>query len=546
MTTLVVPPLDDDPWPTLGPAVCDFIETNLIFGPGDLRGKQAVIDDETRGLIYRAYEVYPRGHEQEGRRRFKRVAFSLRKGTAKTEKAAWLAACEVHPDAPVRCDGFRRSGRSWVPVGRPVSDPYIPMVAYTEEQTEDLAYGALYVILSEGPLADDFDIGLEQIRVLGPTGKARGEVKALAAAPNGRDGARTTFQHFDETHRMTLRRLRDAHQTMLANIPKRFLADAWSLETTTAPEPGTKSVAEATMDYADLVDGGSVADPRLFFFHRQASDDHDLTTEAGARAAVIEASGPAAAWSDIDGIMSLWSDPQTDRAYWERVWTNRKVQAETQAFDPLRWAELSLLVEGKPPPRPANGELVVAGFDGARFEDSTALIGTDVVTGDQWVQGIWEKQPTDSDDWEVDATEVDLAVEDLFENWQVWRLYADPPFWETNVDAWAGRWPKRVVRWWTNRQKPMAYALRGYRDAQRAGEVHHDGDPRLARHIANARKHVLAIRDDQGRPLYTIRKDRPDSPNKIDASMAGCLSWEARGDAIAAGAKKRRGGFHSY
>jgi hypothetical protein len=40
--------------------------------------------------------------------------------------------------------------------------------------------------------------------------------------------------------------------------------------------------------------------------------------------------------------------------------------------------------------------------------------------------------------------------------------------------------------------------------------------------------------------MWTICKDRRGSPNKMDAAMAGGLSWEARGDAIAAGALKAR------
>jgi hypothetical protein len=90
-----------------------------VFGPGDLRGEPAVLDAEKRGLIYRMYEVYPKGHEQAGRRRFKRCAISLRKGTAKTELAAWLAAVELHPDGPVRCDGFDAQGE---PVGVPIGN----------------------------------------------------------------------------------------------------------------------------------------------------------------------------------------------------------------------------------------------------------------------------------------------------------------------------------------------------------------------------------------------------------------------------------------
>lgn len=92
MTTLVVPALEEDPWPTLGPQVCSWIEQNLVFGPGDLRGDPAKLDAEKRALIYRAYEIYPQNHPKAGRRRFRRVCFSLRKGTAKTELAAWIAA----------------------------------------------------------------------------------------------------------------------------------------------------------------------------------------------------------------------------------------------------------------------------------------------------------------------------------------------------------------------------------------------------------------------------------------------------------------------
>jgi phage terminase large subunit-like protein len=145
-------------------------------------------------------------------------------------------------------------------------DPYIPLVAYTEEQSDELAYGALRVILDEGPLRDDFDIGLERIM------RKRGDGKAvsLSSSPNARDGARTTFAVMDETHWWTLPRLKQAHQTMLNNLAKRKIADPWMLEITTAPEPGTGSVAEATMDYAQAVDEGRVSDSSLFFFHRQA------------------------------------------------------------------------------------------------------------------------------------------------------------------------------------------------------------------------------------------------------------------------------------
>lgn len=532
MTLLCVPPLEEEPWPTLGPQVCAFVEAYLTFGPGDLRGQPARLDPEKRALIYRMYEVYPPGHPQAGRRRFRRVALSLRKGSAKTEFAAWIAACELHPDGPVRCDGFDAHGR---PVGRGVVDPYIPMVAYTEEQTEDLAYGALRVILEQSGVAGDFDIGLERIMRVTGDGKA----VALATAPNARDGARTTFQHFDETHRFTLDRLKQAHRTMLANLPKRKASDAWALETTTAPAPGEGSVAEDTMDYARQVAAGKIADSRLFFFHRQASETCDLTTKAGIRAAVIEASGPVAEWSDLDGIVEQWDDPTADQAYLRRVWLNQVVQASAQAFDAERWKALA-----RPDYTVPDGEVITIGFDGARYHDATALVATEVTTGYQWLLGCWE-QPHGIEGWEVPVAEVEAVITAAFRRWAVWRMYCDPPYWESHVAKWAGDFgDKTVVEWWTNRMKPMAYAIKGYANAMTAGEVTHDGSAAFTRHIGNARRRMLNMRDEQERPLWVMQKERPDSPHKIDAAMAGCLSWEARCDALAAGAVGETGSVY--
>jgi len=530
MSVLMVPALEATPWPTLGPQVCAFIEDYLTFGPGDLRGEPARLDAEKRGLIYRMYEVFPPRHPQEGRRRFKRVAVSLRKGSAKTEFAAWIAAVELHPDGPVRCDGFDARGQ---PVGVGVTDPYIAMVAYTEEQSEELAYGALRVILGYSQIADDFDIGLERIMRAGGDGKA----VPLATSPNPRDGARTTFQHFDETHRFTLPKLKEAHRTMLANIPKRRGADAWSLETTTAPSPGEGSVAEDTMDYARQVADGKIADSRLFFFHRQASDQHDLSTPEGLRAAVIEASGPVAEWSDIDGIVQQWGDPTADRSYLERVWLNRVVRSSERAFDAERWKALvtTEFLLGVP-----DRELITLGFDGSRYHDATGLVATHVATGYQWVVGTWE-HPGNIEQWEVPVAQVDEAVAEAFRRWDVWRMYCDPPYWETFVARWAGMYgDTRVLEWWTNRSKQMAYALRSYHGAIQTGELSHDGSKAFARHIGNAVRKTLNLRDEQGTPLWVIYKERPDSPHKIDLAMAGCLSWEARCDALAAGVGQRK------
>ena len=539
MTTLIVPELDAEPWPTLGPQVVAFIETHGRYGPGPLQGEPYRVEPEFKAQLFRAYEVFPQGHPRAGRRRFKRVVLSMRKGTAKTEKAMQIALAESHPDGPVRCDGFDAYG---VPVGRGVpSNPYIPLLAYTKDQVEDLAYFVLKDIIEHSDLAEDYDVGEERILILDERGREGGKIVGLSGSPNSRDGARTTFQHFDETHRLHRPSLVEAHSTMQANLFKIVAADAWSLATTTAPEPGQGSVAEGDMAYAELIREGKVDDPQLFFFHRQAREASPLETPEQVREALIEASGPAVAWSgDIDALVSNFFEPTTDRSYWCRVWLNWAEASESRAFDVNRWDEL-----GHPevviPPRVE----VTLGFDGSRFADSTALVVTEVRTGTQMLLGLWEHDG--SEDWEVDREDVTARVETAFETWRVRRLNCDPAHWEETVASWAGRWgKKRVVAWWTNRHKPMAFALRSYREAMVAGDVSHDGDKNLRRHIANAKRVELNMVDDEGKPLWLIGKDRADSPRKIDAAMAACLSWQARTEAMTKGAGSTRrtgGGF---
>ena len=66
MTVLMVPADDLQPWPNLGPLVCKFIKQNLVFCPGDYRGKPAVLDTEERALIWRMHEVFSEAHVELG------------------------------------------------------------------------------------------------------------------------------------------------------------------------------------------------------------------------------------------------------------------------------------------------------------------------------------------------------------------------------------------------------------------------------------------------------------------------------------------------
>lgn len=533
MSVLIVPDLDAEPWPTLGPQVEALIEECTIFGPGSLKGQPAKLDAEKRAALYRMYEVYPKGHRFAGRRRFKRCGISWRKGLAKTEFMAWVAFAELHPDGPVRCDGFDAGGQ---PVGRPVADPYIPMLAVTAEQVEELAYGALYVMVTEGPDADLFDATNDRIVRLSSSGRADGKAVPLSNSPGSRDGARTTFQCFDEPHRLILPRQVAAHETMVANLEKRVAEDPWGLYVGTAGEIGEASVAEGLHDEARMIADGEIEAPQLFYFHREAGTGHDLESFDQRVAAVSEATGPVGEYGpgQFESIARQWDRPSADKAYLERVWLNRWVKSARQAFDVKRWATLGTGEQVKP------GAFVTWGFDGARYRDATAFVITDIRTGVQRPWAMWERPLDAPDGWEIPADQVVAALDEIHERFQVWRGYYDPFHWAEQMKAAAGRYGDTVVvEWRTNRTLQMAWAVRRYRDAQTAGDVTWSpADPladRFAAHMGAAGRQDVNHWDDNGERLFILSKIHPD--RKFDAAMAGCLSWEARLDALKAGAQ---------
>ncbi|MEU9806232.1 terminase [Mycobacterium sp. NPDC050853] len=529
---LIVPPDTGELFPTLGDQLCDFLEERACHGPGDLKGEPITLAEDWRYVLYRLYEHWPKGHRRAGRRRFKRGAVSWRKGSAKTEFMALVSYLELHPESPVRFNGFDEDAPCGLAQGRPVVDPYIPLLANTKDQVEELAYGALKVICEECVDADMFDAALDRILRIGEDGRADGKAVALANAPNSNDGGRTTFQGYDETHRLYLPNHKAAIQTMEANLGKRMAQDPWSLSTTTAGEPGQNSQAEDDHFLAEAIARGEIARPRMFYFHRQASDGWDLKKFEDRVEAIREASGPElAARTDLEDLAAQWDDPKADKAYLERVWTNRWTQQGAQAFNIRRFKALGL--PGLWIPRRA---FVTLGFDGARFRDATGLVVTDVQSGMQQKAYLCERPLDAPADWEVDEREVDAAVREVFKACRVLLMYADPPHWNSTIGDWSARYgdsrvTKRpiVQEFWTNKQDRMIKTIQAYADAIAAGKISHNEDDEgdLVRHVGNAGKHFLKRVDTEtGTQLWILGKLHRD--RKFDLCMASILSWQAR------------------
>jgi hypothetical protein len=565
MSELIVPPLaDDGAWPSLGRQVADWQEGMLAFGPGDLLGQPFRADAEDRAILERAYQVYPPQHTGRcrfdaeaatwrcsvsngkcGRRRFDTVVVMTRKGTKKSERLAATAAAELADNAPVRCDGFRKVGRRWEPVGRPVTSPFVFILAFAKEQAEDTSWDAMRQMIALGPGRDRFDVWEE--RIVRRDGS--GEAKALATAPDSRDGGKTTFQGKEEPHRWIYPRQLEAHQTTRANLSKRPIAEPWEMHATTMYAPGEGSVAEVLHDGVRKLTGEAAKQSRTFFFYRWADPLIKIRTDDGAfdlpelRRAIVDASGPVVAqWSDVDDIMARqFLAADADPEYAERVWLNRALKRAEIAFDVEAFKR-----SAKPAYRIAEGAQVALGFDGSRgsadprrIPDHTGLIATEIETGFQHKLGHWD--PADYPNRQIPRDEVDAVMDDAFRRFDVWRLYADPPDWDPEISGWQGRYgSERVIGWFTWRERAMGFAVANYAQAIALGIVSNDGDPDFTAHIGHAHRRYVTSRDDKGERLFVIDKEREGSQLKIDLASAGTLSWECRNDAIAAGATEPR------
>jgi hypothetical protein len=126
---------------------------------------------------------------------------------------------------------------------------------------------------------------------------------------------------------------------------------------------------------------------------------------------------------------------------------------------------------------------------------------------------------------------------DAFERYDVWRAYVDPQ-WIDHLSTVAGPLGRQARRQVVH-EPPEADRVGGPqlhgRDRRRRLQAQRRRAARGDEHIRKSHKRKLNVKDDRSEPMHTISKDRDDSPRKMDGAMAAVLSWEARGDAIAAG-----------
>ncbi|HCS2945746.1 TPA: hypothetical protein OQU49_004351, partial [Shigella flexneri] len=238
-------------------------------------------------------------------------------------------------------------------------------------------------------------------------------------------------------------------------------------------------------------------------------------------------------WVDLASIEAEAAELlETDPAQAERFFGNRLVQGLGSYMPEDLW-DKSKAPAGRVVER---GERVTLGFDGSRSGDWTTLRAETAdgyrftpTYGPDDLPTFWDPERFGG---RIPRDEVTVAVSEMFDRYDVARMYVDPRHWETQADAWALEYGDDVVVTWpTNQIGRMFDALVRFLEDTAEKVTTHDGDKTMKIHALAARK--VAKPGDK----YILGK--PAETQKIDLLMADVLAHEAAADQRASGWEAR-------
>ncbi len=440
-------------------------------------------------------------------------------------------ACAAHGCA---C-GWEYAYRPGEPMGMRWPTPLIQITGVSEDATAN-TYNALRPMIDNGPLHDLIpNTGESLIRL--PAGGDSKIERVTSSAP-ARLGAPSTFVSHGEdglySDRNGMVKVAETQRRNCAGMGGRTTAN------TNAWDPAQNSDAQRAWESVHPKDPKVVPLTDIFIQFRQPPANLSFGNREQ-RWKIYLAIYPTDVRRENGGHLDLNSiEPEavdlmrTNPADAARFFGNKLVPGSGAAFDLGLWEKRRSTVEHVVP----KGALITIGADGSVSRDHFPLIATEVASGYQWPLAIF--RPEDHHG-RIPTDVVSAVVDQAFADFDVWRLYGDPPFIQELLDAWAGRYGRdRIIEWATNRPRVMALATRAWDEAIAGGSMSHCPTTHplcqtFTWHVGNAVRHETGYRDDGG-ALWYAEKNAPNSPDKIDSVPAAILSWEARNDAIASGA----------
>lgn len=404
------------------------------------------------------------------------------------------------------------------PMGMQWPTPLIQITAFSESQTDNI-YRPLKAMIRQGPLGDIMKVGEEFVKI-----GEEGRIDVVSSSAQSRLGNPITYAAQDETGIWTTTNkmigVADTQRRGLAGMQGR------SQETSNAYDPTQKSQAQLTRQ-------SKVED--IFRFHRPPPKHLSYANKVERRRihAFVYAGSAHISLDSIEAealeLIEKGDLPQAERFFGNRMSAGAGVWLEAAKWSARAWKVVNGVLVSREVPR---GTPVVLAMDGSDVDDWTA-IRAETEDGYQFTptygpEGFELPTIWNPADWggQVPRLEVAAAVAHLMSYFEVVRFYIDPPYWPTEIDAWAAEYgEKKVIRWATLRPLHMqAAAERLHTDVTKADATFtHDGCLITTPHIEATHK--------APRPGKRYVLTKPEDGRKIDAAVTSILCHEAAGDA---------------
>jgi phage terminase large subunit-like protein len=334
--------------------------------------------------------------------------------------------------------------------------------------------------------------------------------RVVSAESYSKEGLNPTRIIFDEAHAHKDRTLFDVFSLAMGNRGKLGQLIAITTAGQKTDMTGQDSIAYNLYQYGKRVSTGEVDDPTFFMAWWEADPEADHRLETTWRAANP---GFDDLVSKDDFASAVLRTPEPE---FRTKRLNQWVSSMNAWLPTGKWEQLGAEIQLHPE------QPVIVGFDGSFNGDCTALTYCTIPADDSiphiGLIRVWEKQPEDTDDWRVSTAEVEDEIIQFCQTYNVKEIACDPFRWQRTMEAMQDL-GLPVVEYNSSSPSRMVPACSKLYTAVTEGNLTHDNNPTLTRHLSNA-----VIKTDRIGPR--IVKEHRGSPRKIDAAVAAVIAFD--------------------
>lgn len=331
--------------------------------------------------------------------------------------------------------------------------------------------------------------------------------RALSSESFTKEGLNSTFIAFDELHAQPNRELYDV-MSLSMGARKEPMLVAITTAGVTTDSTGKDSLCYSMFNRSKQIATGEIDDPS-FFFAWWGGDEKDNYADEKTWEIANPGFNDLTSLEDMRSSFALTPEAEfkTKRL---NIWTSTATAwLPSGAWDALEDKERT----------PEQGEQVILAFDGAFSNDSTALVAW-LLGGEKphlMVVGLWERPEDAEQGWHTPIAEVEQTIVNTCRDgrFDVREIVFDPARWNRTMMVLDEEGLPIVS--YPNSAERMVPATQKFYEAVVNGSFTHDGDERLARHIANC------VTKQSSRGVMVAKAS---SKRKVDAAVASIFGYD--------------------